>query len=61
MKTVLINRQIAACETYIRNFEYGLPYADGPAYYQDKQRIRELRAELDVWREILELVTKGAV
>lgn len=59
MKTVLIKRQIAACESFIKNFEDGLPYADGPAYGQDKQRIRELRAEAEVWREILELVTKG--
>lgn len=59
MKSVLINRQIAACEKWIRNFEAGLPYADGPAYGQDKQRIRELEAEAKVWREILELVTKG--
>lgn len=64
MKANLIKRQIAACESFIRNFEAGLPYADGPAYGQDKQRIRELQTEAQVWREILadvELVTKGAV
>jgi hypothetical protein len=61
MKAVLIKRQIAACESFIRNFQDGLPYADGPAYGQDKQRIRELENEAKVWREILEQVTKGEV
>lgn len=64
MKSALIKRQIAACESYIRNFEAGLPFADGPAYGQDKQRIRQLQDEAKAWREILEvveLVTKGAV
>lgn len=64
MYTALIKRQIAACESFIRNFEAGLPYADGPAYGQDKQRIRELQDEAKAWREILEaveLVLKGAV
>lgn len=60
MFTALINRQIAACESYIRNFEEGLPYADGLAYSQDKDRIRVLREELRQWREILKLVTEGA-
>lgn len=60
MFTTLIKRQIAACESYIRNFEEGLPYADGPAYSQDKDRIRVLREELRQWREILKLVTEGA-
>lgn len=61
MKANLIKRQIAACESFIRNFEAGLPYADGPAYGQDKERIRQLEIEAKAWREILELVTKGAV
>lgn len=61
MKSALIKRQIAACETFIRNFEAGLPYADGPAYGQDKQRIRDLQNEAKAWREILELVTKEKV
>lgn len=64
MYTALIKRQIAACESFIRNFEDGLPYADGPAYGQDKQRIRQLQDEAKAWREILEaveLVLKGAV
>lgn len=61
MFSALIKRQIAACESYIRNFEDGLPYADGPAFRQDKDRIRELREEARQWRELLELVTtKGA-
>lgn len=59
MHSALIERQIAACESYIRNFESGLPYADGPAYSQDKQRISELRKEVKAWREILAIV-KGA-
>jgi hypothetical protein len=59
MKSALIKRQIAACESFIKNFEDGLPYADGPAYGQDKQRIRDLQIEAKTWREILELVTKG--
>jgi len=61
MKSALIKRQIAACETFIRNFEAGLPYADGPAHGQDKQRIRDLQNEAKAWREILELVTKEKV
>lgn len=64
MYTALIKRQIAACESFIRNFEDGLPYADGPAYGQDKQCIRQLQDEAKAWREILEaveLVLKGAV
>lgn len=62
MHSTLIERQIAACESYIRNFESGLPYADGPAYGQDKQRIRELQREAQAWREILAIVNmnKGA-
>lgn len=60
MHSALIQRQIAACESFIRNFESGLPYADGPAYSQDKQRIRELQREARAWREILEIVNKGA-
>lgn len=59
MKSTLIERQIAACESYIRNFESGLPYADGPAYSQDKEQIRQLRKEVEAWREILAIV-KGA-
>jgi len=59
MFTTLIKRQIAACESFIRNFEDGLPYADGPAFYQDKERIRELQEEARQWREILRLVTEG--
>jgi hypothetical protein len=61
MKAALIKRQIAACESFIRNFESGLPYADGAAYGQDKQRIRDLKNEAKTWREILELVTKEQV
>lgn len=61
MKAALIKRQIAACESFIRNFESGLPYADGVAYGQDKQRIRDLKNEAKTWREILELVTKEQV
>lgn len=60
MHSTLIERQIAACESYIRNFESGLPYADGPAYSQDKERIRQLRQEAEAWREILAIVNKGA-
>lgn len=60
MFTALIHRQIAACESYIQNFEEGLPYADGPAYSQDKDRIKALREELRQWREILKRVTEGA-
>lgn len=60
MHSTLIERQIAACESFIRNFEEGLPYADGPAYSQDKERIRQLRKEAEAWREILAMVNKGA-
>ena len=35
----LIARQIAELEKY-------LPFADGPAYHQDRQKICELKAEL---------------
>lgn len=59
MFTTLIERQIAACESYIRNFEEGLPYADGPAFSQDKDRIRALREEVRQWKAILKLVTEG--
>lgn len=61
MFAALINRQIAACESHIRNFEESLRYADGAAYSQDKDRIRALREEARQWRAILELVTKEAV
>lgn len=60
MFATLIKRQIAVCESFIRNFEAGLPYADGPAYSQDKDRIRALREELRQWQEMLKVVTEGA-
>lgn len=60
MYSTLIKRQIAACESHIRNFEEGLRYADGPAYSQDRDRIRALREEVRVWQAILDIVTKGA-
>lgn len=59
MFKTLIERQIAACESYIRNFEAGLPYADGPAYSQDKEQIRRLNEELRQWKEILKVVTEA--
>lgn len=58
MFATLIKRQIAACESYIKNFEDGLPYADGPAYGQDKDRLKLLREELKHWNRILEMVTE---
>lgn len=60
MFSTLIKRQIAVCESYIRNFEAGLAYADGPAFRQDKDRILELREEKRIWEEMLKVVTEGA-
>lgn len=60
MLSTLIKRQIATCESFIKNFEDGLPYADGPAFRQDKDRIRELNAEREQWERILKMVTEQA-
>jgi alpha-glucuronidase len=60
MHLTLIGRQLSACESAIRELERHLPYADGPAYGQDKDRIRTLRDEAQAWRDILAVVTKEA-
>lgn len=59
MNTALIERQALACEAHARHLQEALPYADGMAYTQDKDRIRDLLNEARQWREILEYV-KGA-
>lgn len=60
MLTTLIKRQIATCESFIKNFEDGLPYADGPAFRQDRDRIRELKWERELWKKCLAIVTEQA-
>lgn len=60
MLSTLIKRQIATCESFIKNFQDGLPYADGPAFHQDKDRIRQLRLEREQWEQILSIVTEAA-
>lgn len=52
MNIQLIDNQIARCEGQIASLSEALPYADGGAYSQDKQRISELRTELAQWKEI---------
>jgi len=39
-------KQINALKVRIQSLQERLPYADGGAYYQDKQRISELKREL---------------
>lgn len=38
--------QIESIKRLMENIETYLHYADGPAYYNDLERLRELRAEL---------------
>lgn len=38
--------QIESIKRLMENIETYLQYADGPAYYNDLERLRELRAEL---------------
>lgn len=38
--------QIESIKNLIEYIEIRLPYADGSAYYNDLERLRELRAEL---------------
>ena len=52
MNIQLIDNQIARCEGQIESLTERLPYADGGAYSQDKQRISELRTELAQWQEL---------
>ena len=40
------SEQIESIKRLIENIETYLQYADGPAYYNDLERLRELRAEL---------------
>lgn len=56
MFEAMIERQILSCDAHARHLEDLLPYADGLAYTQDKDRIRALRLEADRWREILRIV-----
>jgi len=46
MKEQTKAEQIESVKLLIENIETYLPYADGPAYYNDLERLRELRAEL---------------
>jgi hypothetical protein len=39
-------RRIESIKRSIEDIETYLQYADGPAYYNDLERLRELRAEL---------------
>lgn len=57
MFKAMIERQVLACDGHARHLEELLPYADGPAYTQDKDRIRGLRREANAWRQILNIVT----
>ena len=40
------SEQIEAIKRLMENIETYLQYADGPAYYNDLERLRDLRAEL---------------
>lgn len=40
------SEQIESIKRLMENIEIRLPYADGSAYYNDLERLRELRAEL---------------
>ena len=40
------SEQIEAIKRLMENIEIRLPYADGPAYYNDLERLRDLRDEL---------------
>ena len=42
------SEQIEAIKRLMENIETYLQYADGSAYYNDLERLRELRAELKV-------------
>lgn len=52
----MINKQIQACEGMAANVRELLPYADGPAYYQDKDTLAALEREATAWRQILRIV-----
>lgn len=40
------SEQIESIKRLMEDIEIRLPYADGPAYYNDLERLRDLRAEL---------------
>ena len=46
MKEQTKAEQIESIQSLMENIEIRLPYADGSAYYNDLERLRELRAEL---------------
>lgn len=46
--------EIQQIKNLMENIEIRLPYADGPAYYNDLERLRELRKELKVLEDTLE-------
>lgn len=46
MKEQTKAEQIETIKSRMENIETYLQYADGPAYYNDLERLRELRAEL---------------
>ena len=48
MKEQTKAEQIESIKRLIENIETYLQYADGSAYYNDLERLRELRAELKV-------------
>lgn len=56
MLTELIYRQLRACEVRAASIRERLPFADGPAFYQDRDRIRALDSEAAGWRQILRIV-----
>ena len=59
MHEQLITRQIRACEVRAEYIRSGLPFADGPAYSQDRDRLKDALSEAAAWRAILEIV-RGA-
>lgn len=53
----LIESQIKRLESANWSLRNALPYADGPAYYQDKDRLRQNAKEIAEWYAILRVCT----
>jgi len=51
MKEQTKAEQIESIQRLMEDIEIRLPYADGPAYYNDLERLRDLQAELKALEE----------